>query len=82
MLNAKLAINMFTAHSENVGCKEIHPDQNEIVLRNGRKIGYDHLVVAMGMKHDFDAIKGFDEAWRDGYHPVFSNLDHPTWRSS
>jgi hypothetical protein len=36
----------------------------------------------MGMKHDFDAIKGFDPAWKDNYHPVFCNIDHPTWRSS
>ena len=45
-----------------------------MVLRNGRKIGYNHLVVAMGMfslyikigmPNDLESIKGFDEAWKD-----------------
>ena len=40
---------MYTAHSDNVGCETINPAENNIILKNGRKIGYDHLVVAMGM---------------------------------
>jgi sulfide:quinone oxidoreductase len=39
---------MYTAHSDNVGCETINPAENFVVLKNGRKIGYDHLVVAMG----------------------------------
>ena len=35
--------------ADNVGCETINPAENNIVLKNGRKIGYDHLVVAMGM---------------------------------
>ena len=73
---------MYTANSENVGCQQVLPDQNAIVLRNGRKIGYDHLVIAMGMPNDYDQIKGFEEAWKDPEHPVFTNQDHPSWRSS
>lgn len=46
--NAKLALNMYTAHSDTVGLDKINPQENYIVLRNGRKIGYDHLVLAMG----------------------------------
>lgn len=38
--NAKLAINMYTANSEFIGVKQIKPDQNKIVLRNGREIEY------------------------------------------
>lgn len=71
-MNAKLALNMFTAHSDNIGCQSIHPEENAVVLRNGRKIAYDHLVIAMGMKDDTESIKGFEEAWKDQDHPVFA----------
>ena len=47
---------MFTAHSENVGCSEVHPEENTIVLRNGRKIEYDHLVIAAGMNDATDQV--------------------------
>jgi sulfide:quinone oxidoreductase len=40
---------MYTAHSDNIGCESILPEENAVVLRNGRRIGYDHLVIAMGM---------------------------------
>lgn len=48
-INAKLGINMYTAHSEGVGVQSFHPEENAVTLRNGRKIEYDHLVIAMGM---------------------------------
>lgn len=48
LLNAKLALNMHTAHSDNIGASQILPEENAVVLRNGRRIGYNHLVVAMG----------------------------------
>lgn len=40
---------MYTAHSDNIGCTQIMPEENAIVLKNGRRIGYNHLVVAMGI---------------------------------
>lgn len=51
------------------------------MLRNGRRIAYDHLVIAMGMKDDTESIKGLEEAWKDSMHPVFTQKDHPSWRS-
>lgn len=63
---------MYTAHSENVGCQEVHPEQNAIVLRNGRRIEYDHLVIAAGMNDATDQVKGLEDAWRDTQHPVFT----------
>lgn len=54
---------MYTAHSDGVGIKEVLPDQNKIVLRNGREMKYDHIVFACGMNENFDSIKNFDEAW-------------------
>lgn len=27
-------------------------------------------------------IKGFEEAWKDPEHPVYTNKDHSSWRNS
>jgi sulfide:quinone oxidoreductase len=40
---------------------EFHPDQNYIVTRQGRKIGYDFLVVALGIQIDWGKIPGLQE---------------------
>lgn len=48
LLPAKLSLDRNTAHSDDVSCKQILPEKNKIILRNGREIGYDHLVIAMG----------------------------------
>lgn len=82
VLNAKLSIDAHTAHSDGVGCDKILPDENAIVLRNGRRIEYDHLVVATGLNEDLQAIKGFEEAWSDLHHPVFSHREHPSWKAN
>jgi hypothetical protein len=79
--NSKLAIDTNAAHSDNIGMQKIIPEENTIILRNGRKIGYDHIVLAMGMLHSPESIKGFEEAWADPDHPVFTAKDHHTWRS-
>ena len=47
LINAKLAINMYTA-SEVGTVEKFLPEENAIVLKSGRKIGYNQLVVAMG----------------------------------
>jgi sulfide:quinone oxidoreductase len=80
--NAKLAINMYTAHSDCIGVDKFLPEENQVVLRNGRKIGYEQLVIAMGLKEDVHSIKGLYEAWGDHTHPVYVSRDHPTWRSN
>ena len=81
MPNSKLSINRFTAHSDNVGLDKISPEKNSVTLRNGREIKYDYLVLAMGLNENIESIKGFEEAWKDVDHPVYSCKDHPSWRS-
>lgn len=50
-------------------------------MRNGRKIQYDQLVIATGLKPERN-VKGFDDPWAESYHPLFSSADHPTWRTT
>jgi len=54
---------MYTAHSDNIGVEKMLPEENAIILKNGRRIGYDYLVCAMGLNQDFDSIKNFEDAW-------------------
>lgn len=57
--STKGSISKNNGHSENVGVEKIIPEKNEVVLRNGRTIGYDYLVLATGQKENFESIKGF-----------------------
>lgn len=79
--SSKLSINMYTAHSEYMGVKDFLPNENKIVMRNGRVIQYDHLVIANGLQHDIESVKGLDDAWADLEHPVFMCKDHASWKS-
>lgn len=45
--------------------KGFEPDSNEIVLGNGDKVSYEHLVVAPGVKVDWNSVKGLPEALQD-----------------
>ena len=47
-INTKLGVNRNAAHTDYVGLKELLPKENKVVLKNGRKIGYDVLVIATG----------------------------------
>ncbi len=40
---------------------EIQPEKNQVVLRGGRTIGYDYLVVALGIQIDWGKIPGLAE---------------------
>jgi sulfide:quinone oxidoreductase len=40
---------------------EFQPDQNTVVTNTGRKIGYNHLVVALGIQIDWEKIPGLKE---------------------
>ncbi len=40
---------------------EFHPQEDYIVTRSGRKIGYDFLVVGLGIQTDWDTIPGLHE---------------------
>ncbi|GAA0298833.1 FAD/NAD(P)-binding oxidoreductase [Rhodovulum strictum] len=39
---------------------EIDPEANRIVTTGGKSIGYDFLILATGLKLDWDAVEGFD----------------------
>ena len=79
--NAKMAMNMYMAHSEQVGVKTFQPQKNKVILQNGREIEYDHLVCAMGLVDDTDSIKGITDAWKDVDHPVFMPKDYLGWKA-
>lgn len=63
---------------------EFDPDANKVITASGRTLEYDFLVVAVGLKLDYAAIEGMDEAriGRDGlgsiYHGPAAAL--ATWR--
>ena len=37
---------------------QILPDENSVKLENGEILNYDYLVVALGIKYEFEAVKG------------------------
>jgi sulfide:quinone oxidoreductase len=53
---------------------EFHPDENYIVTRQGRKIGYDFLVVGLGIQIDWGKIPGLQEGI--GRQQICSNYSH------
>lgn len=50
---------------------EFHPEDNAVVTDAGQRIGYDSLVVAPGLRLDFDRVPGLVDALAEG--PVTSN---------
>jgi len=50
------------------------PEENHVVTRSGKKIGYDYMVVATGIVERFDMIEGF-EAKDIGTHGI-ANVYH------
>ena len=50
------------------------PTQNQVVLKSGKTVSYDYLVVAMGIQLDWDKVKGLKEAL--GQHGVCSNYSY------
>lgn len=55
----KNSLSKFAASSEGQGVTQFLPNENTVVLKNGRKIQYEQLVVATGLKQD-TSIKGFE----------------------
>lgn len=53
---------------------EFHPDENYITTREGRRIGYDFLVVGLGIQIDWDKIPGLMEGV--GHHQICSNYSY------
>jgi sulfide:quinone oxidoreductase len=56
-----------------VGAKRVHPEQNEVELDDGRRIGYDFLVIATGPKLAFDEVPGLGP---DGHTQSVCHVDH------
>lgn len=52
------------------------PDQQEVILADGRSIRYDYLIVAPGIQLNWDAIKGLRETL--GKNGVCSNYSYET----
>lgn len=50
---------------------EFAPAANEVVLAGGERIGYDYLVVAVGLQLDWDAVQGL--AGNVGHNGICSN---------
>lgn len=53
----------FAFYNEAVG--GLAPEDNAITLAGGAKLSYDHLVVAPGIKIDYNSVKGLPEALAD-----------------
>lgn len=77
----KKSVAKIIPNSEGQGVGEFQPEKNQVVLKNGRVVQYDQLVVATGLRPEYN-IPGLEDAWVDTLHPFFLSMDHPTWRTS
>ncbi len=55
---------------------ELRPDENLVLTRGGRAIGYDYLVVAPGIQIDWGKVEGLEEHL--GTRGICSNYDYRT----
>jgi hypothetical protein len=78
----KSFISKNNAHTDLVGVDKYEPENSQIVLKNGRVIQYENLVIASGQANNTKSIQGFDEAWHEELCPVFTNADHPQWKTT
>ncbi len=58
--------------------EEFDPDNNQVILRNGEKIGYEYLVVGAGIQINWDAIPGLKESVGKPGTGVCSNYAYET----
>lgn len=56
-----------------VGAKRLHPAANEVELEEGRRVGYDFLVIATGPKLAFDEVDGLGPK---GHTQSVCHVDH------
>ncbi|GAA5828581.1 hypothetical protein JCM11251_000862 [Rhodosporidiobolus azoricus] len=65
--------------------ESFQPEQNSVTNADGSKISYDFLVVAPGLKINFDSVKGLVEGLEDPNGPVSSIYSYgtteKTWRN-
>lgn len=52
--------------------EQVVPDQHRVVLKDGSSLTYDHLVIASGIKFNFEGVKGLQEAIADPNRAVTS----------
>lgn len=50
------------AHWIKASVTQFDPDNNKIKLSDGSEVSYDYLVVAIGLKIDWDKVKGLEKA--------------------
>jgi len=55
------------------GAKRLHPELNEIELTDGRRLGYDYLVIATGPDLAFDEVPGLGP---EGHTQSICDVDH------
>ncbi|HHH46336.1 MAG TPA: NAD(P)/FAD-dependent oxidoreductase [Thiotrichales bacterium] len=53
---------------------EIKPDDNKVILADGREVDYDYLVIATGPKLAFEEVEGLGPI--DGYTESICTIDH------
>lgn len=63
------------ATSEGMAAQLIVPEENKIILENGKEFEYDVLAIANGIGEDLTKIDGLKEALEDGDCPVYSSKD-------
>ena len=80
--NSRTTINKFAAFSDGQAIVKFNPQNNEVVLKNGRVVQYDQLVIATGMENNHQSIKGFEDAWADLDSPFHTNQDHSSWKNT
>ena len=55
--------------------EEFRPNENKITLADGTELHYNYLVLALGVKYNYDAVPGMQDALFDPTHPVVSIFD-------
>jgi len=64
---------------------EIDPEGKSVTTASGTKVPYDYLVVATGLKLDWDSIEGFDldQVGKNGLGAVYAGPEHAakTWQA-
>jgi sulfide:quinone oxidoreductase len=59
---------------------EFHPEENYVITRSGKTVGYRYMIVATGIKIDWDKIPGLAESV--GKNGVCSNYSYETVEST
>lgn len=62
----------------NTGVSSFDPKNNQVTLDNGDILAYDQLVVAPGIRINYDSIKGLPEALADPRAPISSIYGYET----